>query len=386
MIKNNISISEDDDEGVEKELGNENVSNVIPFDPNEININIVPRTIGQLVEMMEYNEILVPKFQRLPNLWNTKKKSRFIESLMLSLPIPLFYFDEGADKKWRVIDGLQRISTLEQFILGNKKKGKNISGVKQPFQLADLEFRTEYNNLTWAKLPRDIQRRIQTNQVTINLIGKGTPEQVKYNIYSRINQGGIELKPQEIRTALFQGYKMEFIEKLIKENTRQGKLFLKATDNSIPSRRQQDLDFITRFISFYLLDYTTYEPDMDSFLTKGMNAIPKDKKKQEAVINAFTRSMQVAYEVFGKKAFRKIKGNEERRQPINKPLFEIVSVYFAKISTDNILKKKEKFIKAFYSLQREPKFLAAITSGTATKESVKQRHEDFLTLINRFES
>lgn len=100
-------------EPVEQEEGNENVPNDNPFNPNDISISIVPRTIGQLVEMLEYDEILIPKYQRLPNLWKPKTKSRFIESLMLNLPIPLFYFDEGADKKWRVIDGLQRISTLD---------------------------------------------------------------------------------------------------------------------------------------------------------------------------------------------------------------------------------------------------------------------------------
>jgi hypothetical protein len=73
---------------IEEEKGNEGVKSEIPFDPNEINISIVPRTIGQLVDMLEYDEILVPKFQRLPNLWGLKQKSRFIESLMLKLPIP----------------------------------------------------------------------------------------------------------------------------------------------------------------------------------------------------------------------------------------------------------------------------------------------------------
>ena len=67
--------------------------------------------------MLEYDEILVPKYQRLPNMWSLKKNCRFIESLMLKLAIRLFYFDEGEDKKWRVVDGLQRISTLEHISL-----------------------------------------------------------------------------------------------------------------------------------------------------------------------------------------------------------------------------------------------------------------------------
>lgn len=365
---------------IEQEIGNENVQNEIPFDPNDISINIVPRTIGQLVDMLEYNEILVPKYQRLPNLWNEKKKSRFIESLMLNLPIPLFYFDEGDDKKWRVIDGLQRISTLEHFILGNR--ANSISGNKHPLRLQDLEFRTEFNGSFWGDLPKDVQRRILTNQVTINLIGKGTPDQVKYNIFSRINQGGIELTAQEIRSALFQGYRLDFLEALISPNTSAGKAFLKATSSSVSPNRQEDLDFATRFTSFYLLGYETYMPDMDSFLTLGTKAIPLDKQEQLQIKDSFERSMLLAYEIFGKHAFRKIV--DEKRRQINKPLFELISIYFAKMdnwTVDKLKRNKNLFITSFLEMQNSPKFWSSISTGTATRDSVKHRHESFIKLI-----
>ncbi len=375
-----------EDNTIENEEGNENITNEVPFNPNDINISIIPRTVGQLVEMLEYDEILIPKFQRLPNLWNAKKKSRFIESLMLNLPIPLFYFDEGEDKKWRVIDGLQRISTLEHFILAGGKE-KLISGNTSNFALCDMEFRTEFNGRTWHELPRDVQRRISTNQVTINLIGKGTPDQVKYNIFSRINQGGIELHAQEIRTALFQGYRTDFLEKLVSRNTQAGKLFWKAVDNSIPTLRQQDLDFATRFLSFYLIDYKEYEPDMDSFLTRGTKEIPLDKRSQDDIIGAFSRGMNLADSIFGRDAFRKRLNNKDKRKPINKPLFEIISVGFAKCDTSNIenLKKnKSNFLKDFKELQRSDKFWNAITTGTASRDRVRQRHIDFNNLINNY--
>ncbi len=382
------SLQEDvNDPEIELEEGNEDISSEIPFNPNDISINIVPRNIGQLVEMMEYDEILIPKFQRLPNLWSIKKKSRFIESLMLNLPIPLFYFDEGDDKKWRVIDGLQRISTLEHFILLDKKKKVNLSGNTEPFRLQDLEFRTEFNGRLWNELPKDIQRRISTNQVTINLIGKGTPEQVKYNIFSRINQGGIELDAQEIRTALFQGYWIDFLEELVSSLTLEGKSFLKATDNSIPSRRQQDLDFVTRFITFYLFDYKEYQPDMDSFLTKGTKAIPSNLKAQKQIKLDFKNSMDLAYEIFDNDAFRKRLSNFDKRKPINKSLFEIISTIFSKLNEsqrNKLCKNKELFLEEFRILQNSKKFLESISTSTASKEKVRQRQEDFQALVNKY--
>jgi len=376
---------------VEKEEGNENIRNEVPFNPNDININIIPRTIGQLVDMLEYNEILVPKFQRLPNLWDLKKKSRFIESLMLSLPIPLFFFDEGDErgkKIWRVIDGLQRMSTLEQFILGNKLEGNSLSGKKEFFKLENLEFKTEFEGCFWKDLPKDMQRRITSNQVTINLIGRGTPEQVKYNIFSRINQGGIELKPQEIRTALFQGFRNDFIVNLVSDKTLAGKAFIKATNGSVSSGRQSDSDFATRFVSFYLLDYKTYKPDMEMFMTIGTNEIPDDSQKQKAIKESFIKSMELSIGIFGKNAFRKTT-DKTKRKSINKPLFEIISVQFAKltdIERANLLNKKEEFVDDFNKLQDNEDFWNSITTGTAAFNSVQERHKKFEELVNKYKN
>jgi len=380
--KDKGNITEDD--YIEKEEGNEDIKAENPFNPNDININIVTRTIGQLIDMLRYDEILIPSYQRLPNLWKTKQKSRFIESLMLNLPIPLFYFDETENKKWQVIDGLQRISTLEHFVLGGSKD-KTLSGNKNALVLDDLEFKTEFNGLTWDKLPRDIQRRIEVCQVTINLIQKGTPEEVKYSIFSRINQGGIELEAQEIRTALFQGYKIDFLKTLISHQTIVGQSFALATNNSVPSKRQEDLDFATRFISFYILGYEKYEPDMDLFQIQGMKSIPIEAIKLDKIGQSFQQAMQLSYDIFGIDAFRKTVKVKVKK--INKPLFEIISVYFASLDSsdkENLIRKKDNFKNDFIELQKDEQFWNAITTSTASKDSVKKRHEMFKELINRF--
>jgi hypothetical protein len=370
---------------IEPEEGNENIKNENPFNPNDININIVTRTIGQLVDMLRYDEILIPPYQRLPNLWKIKQKSLFVESLILNLPIPLFYFDETEDKKWRVIDGLQRISTLEHFVLGGTKDA-TLTGNKSALRLDDLEFKTEFNGMSWEELPRDIQRRIEVCLVTINLIQKGTPEEVKYSIFSRINQRGVELKAQEIRTALFQGYRVDFLKQLTSSETTTGKSFMEATNNAVSSDRQEDLDFATRFISFYILGYEKYEPDMDLFQTKGTKSIPNDPNELNKTSQSFQEAMQLSYNIFGKDAFRKIIPSEKRKR-INKPLFEVISAHFSKLNEsekEKILHRKDDFKNSFIQLQQDKTFWNAITTGTASKDSVKKRHDAFKELINQY--
>ncbi len=375
MIENNSDIEVED-------FSNTSIN--IPFNPDEINIKIIPRNIGQLVELLDDNQILIPKYQRRANLWNDVKKSRFIESLMLDLPIPLFYFDERNDRKWYVVDGLQRMSTIEHFILGSGEIGKN----KTKLQLQNLEFLTQYNDKFWDDLPKDIQRRINSNQVTVNLIGKGTPDEVKYTIFSRINQGSTVLKAQEIRTALFQGFRIEFLEKLINKENEYGALFHKITNNSIKSIRQEDLDFISRFIAFYNVNYEEYEPDMDNFITKGTKLIPENEIKQNEIIKNFKKGLTLCFDIFGTDSFRKRTNLEDGRKPINKPIFEVLLTTFAKLEDDKINYLRlnaESFRLKFIEFQKtKTKFWNAITTGTATKDSVNNRHSEFVDFLKKF--
>ena len=383
-MQNDNLFNQKNDLDVEKELGNENLTIDVPFNPEDINIKIVPRNIGQLVELLEDSQILIPKYQRLPNLWNRTKKSRFIESLMLDLPIPLFYFDEGDDKKWYVVDGLQRMSTLEHFMLGTGNIGSN----RSPLVLENLEFLTEFNNKTWQDLPRDIKRRINSNQVTINLIGRGTPDEVKYTIFSRINQGDVPLTAQEIRTALFQGYRVDFLESLVSTDNETGRLFRRVTDGSVKSRRQEDLDFVSRFVAFFIQDYASYEPDMDRFITTGTKLIPLCQNERQEIANSFANALRLAWELFSTDSFRKRQSLNDSRKPLNKPLFEIISTSFAKLSekeSKNLIKNKSTFVENFINLQTmNIRFWNAITTGTATKENVMLRNKEFKEFLKSY--
>ncbi len=387
-----------DDNGVESELLNDTVTIKVPFDPNKIKVRTTPSSIGQIINDLEDNFIdLDTEFQRLPNLWNNIKKSRFIESLLLKLPIPAFYFNEKEENNLEVIDGLQRISTIKNFV------------IHQNFVLSDLEFLKEYNGSSYSALPSTFQRRIKTFPITTYIIEKGTPDEVKYNIFKRVNTGGLELTEQEIRHAINQGLPAELVADLVRgeddfdENnqirkrknhdnhiielraTREGREFVKATDNRIGTFRMEDRDFVTRFVSFYLIDYKDYEPNLDTFLNKGMAAIRNQNSDQISTLkNDFYNSMKLAYEIFGNDAFRKRFSEEDGRKPINKALFEVLSVSFAKMSETqrNLLKARMiSFKEKFIEIHHDPLFLRAISQGTAIKDNVSKRFKEIERII-----
>lgn len=357
---------EKEDEGV--------VAITTPFNPNMIKIRRDPFTISELVDKMEHGEIRFDTpFQRRPDLWDDVKQSRLIESLLLKLPLPAFYFDEtDTDEEaevWNVIDGLQRCSVFKNFILD------------KTMRLQDLEFLSkDYDGKSFNDLPRTMQRRITQTPITMYLIEKGTPEEVKFNIFKRINTGGLTLTPQEIRHAMNQGVAAETVAEMAKELA-----FRDATCHIIKPERMEDRDFVTRFVAFYLQDYNSYEPDMDGFMTRGMALIKKlSPGERKTMKESFVKAMKTATSIFGNDAFRKRRDEYDRRRPINKALFETLSVWLAKCNDEErkeLVERKNVMKRRFIELNSDDKFFYALSSGTGQKESVNYRHRKIRELL-----
>lgn len=366
---------------VEKEnLGDSLI--ISPFDPTKIDIQSKPATIDQIVARLKYNEIeLFSDFQRKNDLWAPEKQSRLIESILIRIPLPAFYFDGTNDNKWLIVDGLQRISTIYNFIVKDVIEVKDEKGNREPsMKLTNLEFLTDYHNKTFSQLPRDLQRRILETQIQAYIIKPGTPEEVKYNIFKRINTGGLVLEPQEIRNALNQGIPSKFVKELAEL-----KEFKKATDYAIKSDRMEDRDFVTRFVSFYLIDYKTYEPDLDTFLNKGMATLKDPKIDLNKIKIDFIKSLNTCTAIFGDDAFRKRLNKKDRRKPINKALFEVLTVFFSKIDIKLIkeyITKRDVVNQNFIELCNNQEFWNSITNATADKNKVIARFEGISNILN----
>jgi uncharacterized protein with ParB-like and HNH nuclease domain len=167
--------------------------------------------------------------------------------------LPAFYFDGSDDNKWLVVDGLQRLSSIRHFVLDKAN----------PLRLTGMEFLTGLDGKTYDQLDLSLQRLIEETPVVVYLINPGTPADVKFNIFKRINTGGLKLEPQEIRHALFQGTPSKFIAELAEMEE-----FRAATTYSIQSHRMLDRDFANRFLAFYVFPYDKYQPDLDTFMSK----------------------------------------------------------------------------------------------------------------------
>lgn len=341
-----------------------------PFDPTKIKIETKQQSLDSLIKRLKEGEIqLSPDFQR-NEVWKPAAKSQLIESLLIRIPLPAFYMDATDEDKWLVVDGLQRLSTLRDFV------------VEGTLILENLEFLKDLEGKTFKDLPRNYQRRIEETQVTLYLIEKGTPPDVKFNIFKRINTGGLPLSPQEIRHALNQGPATLFLRALADSVE-----FRTATPTNIRDGRMSDRALILRFAAFTMTGHAQYtEGNFDTFLNKTMAALNEtsDRQRQE-MQTRFKRAMLGAHTMFDKYAFRKPSLSRPRINPLNKALFEAWSVNLGNLTESQmtvLLTRTETVNASFLALMQNQDFFKAITQGTSKPNSVKTRFEMIEKLIH----
>jgi hypothetical protein len=355
-----------EEEGEEDNNQEEKVT--FEYDPEKINIATREPTIEQLLRRIDEKALdLAPDFQRQANIWTPEAKSKLIESILIRIPLPAFYIDGTNEDEWLVVDGLQRLSALKQFIV-DKKDETNQTDTR--LKLTGLEYLKELENKTYDELERRYQRRILETQVTVYLIEKGTPLEVKYNIFKRINTGGVPLSNQELRHALNPGSATKFLAKLA--SFPEFKRVVKLSPDKL--KRMDDREFILGFITFYLISYKNYQGETrDSFFSKALSKINSLSHEEITKLEeAFKKAMIAAFDIFQNNAFRKISKKNKRKFPINKSLFEVWSVAFGKLDKQDIkilTDRKQSLINTFIKyVDGDAEFLSSISQAASKIE------------------
>lgn len=346
-----------------------------PFNPKDVDIITQPMVISNIIDQLKYGDILLePDFQRCPDLWNPTQQSRLIESLMIRIPLPSFYFDSTDDDKLIVVDGLQRLYAIKKFMVLDLND-------KNRLALTGLEYLKEYEGKKFEDLPSSIQRRIKTQSLTAYVIRPGTPDKVRTSIFTRINTGGLTLTPAEIKNSVYRGQAANLLKELAHSEE-----FVKATRKKIDPSRMLDCEFVNRFLAFYLLGTEQYSGNLEDYLNEVMIRLRKEPKSTiEKCRIDFLKAMKYITNIFGEIAFRKITANG-RYGRLNKPLYDAITVNMAKLSEkecEQLLVKKDKLLEEYDKLLKDKKFVNIITSGTAAIDNVKSRHNTIYKIFRK---
>jgi hypothetical protein len=309
-----------------------------------------------LVRRINSGDIHIPSFQR-DFVWTFKQASRFVESLLVGLPVPgIFLSEEEETRKLLVIDGQQRLRTLQYFYKGEFTN-------KKPFALEGVT--PEFEGATYNSLRASDRRRLDNSLLHAIIVKQDEPSDDNssiYHIFERLNTGGTQLQAQEIRAAIYHG---EFNDLLAELNN--NKHWRLLYNNGEADLRMRDQEFILRFLALYLND-ETYRYPMREFLNTYMgNNRHLTRKKAWQLERLFTKTIKVANH-FGPKAFKP-------KRAINAAFFDAVMVGLARRLERGKIQDYEALKQQYQALLNDNEFISATYAGTSQVENVKSRLE-----------
>ncbi len=337
-------------------------------------------TAATLIDQLRRENIkLDPIFQRR-DAWDPKRKSRFIESIVLGLPIPQIVLAEAKDEKgaFLVIDGKQRLLSLQQF-----------AGIAtdNPLVLKDLKFRGELNTKTYEDFKNDARLRNHRNAfdnqpIRTVVVKNWQKEDVLYLIFHRLNSETLPLSPQELRQALHPGPFLRFAA----EYTQVARGIHKVLGIPKPDFRMRDVELFVRFFAFQY-SLATYNGNLKSFLDDECRQLNSKWASDESKVRAKAAEMEAAisasYDIFGEDAFRKYDG-ETYEGRFNRAVFDIIVFYFVNEEIRRrALMKKASVKRAYETLSGNSTFLRSIETTTKSVEATRTRFTTWGQALNK---
>lgn len=327
--------------------------------PYEISSFGADYDVEGLVKRLTRGDIVIPSFQR-NYVWTINDASKFVESLLLGLPVPsVFFMREPDTNKLLVIDGQQRLKTLEFFYEGFFKPSSDSESSKI-FRLTKVL--PMFEGKTYRELTEAERIKLDDSIIHATIIKQESPssgDTSMYYIFDRLNSTGRSLTPQEIRAAVDHGPFVNLIGKL---NGYESWRHIYGK----PSKRLKDQEMILRFLAFYF-EYDNYKPPMRNFLNKFSQAKRKSSSDFLSECEAIFKDMiDTAWKSLGNRAFKP-------DRIINAAVFDSIGVGLAYRLREGSIESLDSIKLVHDALLRDEAYLAATSATTASEASVKTR-------------
>ena len=353
------------------------VSDEIPKEERNLRTQAYDKSISDVVTMMRAGDIVLdPDYQR-NYIWDNKKASLLIESILLNVPIPIIYVSEEEDSTWSAIDGLQRLNSLLRFFNGE-------------FRLTGLEVLRELNGCVYSKLNPKASRILRNGILRIILIFKESHPEIKYEIFMRLNRGAIQLNEQELRNCLYRGE----VNNLLKE-LRENPKFLQMVGLSKPHKRMIDAEIILRYFTISE-SYDAHAGELKNYtgqVKRSLNKYLESKKhispgEVNHLRQKFSATVEKVYDVFGAEAFQKINTDNSIDPRLNRAIMDFVMVSFEHIDRHILVQHKDEIKHLLRELPvQDSAFNDAISVGTSDRKKLEYRlnkwNEELTRLIRQ---
>lgn len=286
----------------------------------EIKTDGYPMSVSEWISMYERKELDIhPEFQRFYR-WADNQKTSLIESILLGIPIPPIFVSQRKDGIWDVVDGLQRLSTIFQFVgVLKDENGKSVP----PLTLNGTKYLPSLDGIRWENkekpekaLPPEIQLLIKRSKISASIILPESDETAKYDLFQRLNTGGAELSPQEVRNCLLVmlNRKMfEWLKSLTEYKSFQGTISL----SDRPLEQAYDLELALRFVIFFNMDLDKIKKvgDVGEFITNQMRELAAEKKfPYKEYEKTFKDTFDILSSTVSEEAFKRYNKSKTRHE------------------------------------------------------------------------
>lgn len=321
--------------------------------------------VDSLVKRMQNGDIIVPTFDpgvgdeelgvvgfQRDYVWSKSQADRFIESLLLGFPVPGIFLVQGSENVFLVLDGQQRLKTLQAFYAGFFRD--------RAFRLQYVQ--PDFRGLGYDDLDNDARRRLDNSIIHATVVRQEVPSDDQsgiYKIFERLNTGGTLLQPQEIRVALFNGALIRLLRELNEDDH-----WRALCGNK--SKRLKDQELILRFFAFRSRA-DDYKAPMKEFLNEytGWN-IDLQRESGDGLSEIFRETTKLIHEQLGDRAFRLVRA-------VNAAVVDSLMTVVAEGINDGTLRGQSDLPDAYNSLLEDPEYRAAVERATAREENVALR-------------
>jgi hypothetical protein len=325
-----------------------------------------PQISGLYSRYKDGDLILDPIFQRRP-VWDDARSSRLIESAILEVPLPVFYLAESQDGTEEVIDGHQRFRAFFRFI-------------DNEYALKGLKALPDLKGERYKDLDKPTQKLIRGCSVRTVTFKKESDENLRFEIFERLNTGAVPLNEQELRNCIYRG---KYNQLLIDLSSDPDYMFLMGLKT--PERRMRDVEYVVRFAAFYHSTYLKYKPSMARFLNENMREYQDlSDEKAQSLRKAFKNSVSLIRSLLGEHAFKRYYRGDNSRSPngrwepkkFNASLYDILMYSFADKDKNRVMANLDVIREALIVLMTENKdFIDAIELSTSSDKMVKLRFD-----------
>lgn len=309
---------------------------------------------------------LRPYFQRR-KVWDQARQSRLLESVMLEVPLPVFYLAETQEGTEEVIDGQQRLTALFSYL-------------DSDYELRGLKQLDKFNAKRFKDLDKSVQRQIRNYALRTVTFKKESDDNLRFEIFERLNTGAVPLNEQELRNCIYRGNYNEVLIGLSSDPDYMWLMGLKGAE-----KRMRDVEYVLRFAAFYHSTYLKYKPSMAQFLNSDMKQHRKmAAEDEEKLRKGFKNSVALIRSLLGQNAFKRYYRGENPKSPngrwepkkFNASLYDVLMYSFADADKNRVMANLDAIREALIALMTgNQEFIEAIELSTSSTRMVKKRFD-----------